>query len=67
MSVVVTDRYLPDLVVWVVLTTCDPGYADSPAARLLLASSSGTAAEVYVTVELGELARRGVVDPRAAR
>ena len=56
--VVIAERYLPDFLVWVSLTTRDAGYLRSLEARFLLALSMKADVKVYVTASKAELAKR---------
>ena len=56
--IVVAERYLPDFLVWVALTTRDIGYLRSLEARFILALSMKVDLKVYVTASETELARR---------
>jgi len=55
---VVAERYLPDFLVWVSLTTRDAGYLRSLEARFLLALAMRADVKVYVTASEAELAKR---------
>lgn len=56
--IVVAERYTPDFLVWVSLTTRDIGYLRSLEAKFMLALSAKTSARVYVTASEAELIRR---------
>jgi len=55
---VVAERYLPDFLVWVSVTTRDAGYLRSLEARFLLALAMRTDVRIYVTASEAELAKR---------
>ncbi|MEM0471726.1 MAG: AAA family ATPase [Sulfolobales archaeon] len=55
---VIAERYIPDFIVWVALTTRDPRYVNSIAARFLLGLASRAEIMVYVAAEPEELLRR---------
>jgi len=55
---VVAERYAPDFITWVSLTTNDQHYPESIEANFLLALSSKAHAKIYVTATLKELSRR---------
>ncbi len=55
---VVAERYLPDFIVWIALTTNDPQYINSFTAGFLLGISSRAKASMYVTAKQDELVRR---------
>jgi len=57
-SWVIAERYLPDFLTWVSLTTKDQHYPESIEAKFLLALSSKAHAKIYVTATLSELSRR---------
>jgi len=57
--VVVADRYVLDLVVWVALVTGDEGFLRSILARHLLVLASRSDTAFLVTADPRELARRG--------
>ena len=63
---VIAERYVPDFIAWVSLTTRDECYLGRLEARFMLALSMKTDARVYVTASEVELARRrgGEVDQR---
>ena len=48
--IVIAERYLPDFLVWVMLTTRDIGYLRSLEAKFILALSMKEYVKVYVTV-----------------
>jgi len=56
--VVIAERYLPDFLVWVSLTTRDARYLRSLEARFLLALSRKADVRVYVTASEAELTKR---------
>jgi hypothetical protein len=61
---VVAERYTPDFLVWVAVTTDDPGYLSSISARFLLALALRAKAKIYVKAELRKLIeRRTDMDP----
>jgi signal recognition particle receptor subunit beta len=62
--VVVAERYLPDFLVWVSLTTRDANYLRRLEAKFMLALSMKVNVRVYVTASEAELAKRrsGEVD-----
>jgi len=55
---VVAERYVPDFITWVSLTTSDRSYPESIEAKFLLALSSKAHSKIYVTASLEELLRR---------
>ncbi|QOJ79268.1 hypothetical protein IG193_02050 [Infirmifilum lucidum] len=55
---VIAERYLPDFIVWVSLTTRDVSYLRSLEARFLLALSEKASVKVYVRASEAELAKR---------
>jgi thymidylate kinase len=55
---VIAERYAPDFLVWVSLTTGDTGYLGSLEARFMLALSGKADAKVYVKASHAELMRR---------
>jgi len=55
---VIAERYSPDFVIWVSLTTDDQSYVRTGEARFLLALSSKAHARFYVTASIKELLRR---------
>jgi len=57
-SWVIAERYAPDFITWVSLTTDDRRYPESIEAKFLLALSSRAHAKIYVTAALKELSRR---------
>jgi len=57
-SWVIAERYAPDFVAWVSLTTSDQDYLESVEAKFMLALSSRANAKIYVTASLGELLKR---------
>ena len=56
--VVIAERYLPDFLVWVSLTTRDAGYLKRLEARLALILTMKTSVRIYVTASEAELMRR---------
>jgi energy-coupling factor transporter ATP-binding protein EcfA2 len=61
---VVAERYIPDFLVWVVITTDDPSYLGSVSARFLLALALRAKAKIYVKAELQKLIERRMdMDP----
>jgi len=62
--IVVAERYLPDFLVWVTLTTRSTDYLTSLEAKFILALSMKADVKVYVTASETELVRRrcGEVD-----
>ena len=56
--VVIAERYLPDFLVWVSLTTRDTRYLRSLEAKFMLALSAKTSMNFYVTASEAELAKR---------
>jgi thymidylate kinase len=56
--VIVAERYLPDFLTWVSLTTRDEDYLKRLEARFLLALSKKADVKVYVTASEAELAKR---------
>jgi len=61
---VIAERYIPDFIVWVTITTDDPAYIKSFTARFLLSLLSKTGTKVYITADYAELlSRRNDVDP----
>lgn len=55
---VIAERYTPDFVVWVSLTTRDEGYIGGLQSRFMLALSMHASIRVYVTASLEEILRR---------
>lgn len=55
---VVAERYVPDFLVWIALTTNDPDYLKSFSARLLLAIASKAKVKIYITAEHRKLIKR---------
>lgn len=55
---VIAERYLPDFITWVAITTNDEGYLGSSDALFLLTLTSKAEVRVYVTADLDELKRR---------
>jgi RecA/RadA recombinase len=65
---VVAERYIPDFLVWVAVTTDDPGYLSSISARFLLALALRAKAKIYVKAELRKLIERRMdMDPSFIR
>ena len=65
---VIAERYIPDFIVWVTLTTNDPAYPRSFGAKFLLSLLRRTRIKVYITAEYAELLnRRNDVDPSFLR
>jgi hypothetical protein len=64
--VVIGERYLPDFLAWVSLTTRDTDYIGSLEAKFMLALSTKASVKVYVTASKAELAKRrgGEVDQK---
>ncbi len=56
--IVIAERYVPDFIVWVTLTTDDPQYYNSFVSRFLSALALNSKARVYVTAEYRELIKR---------
>lgn len=66
-SWVVAERYAPDFITWVSLTTNDQTYPERIEAKFLLALSSNADVKVYVTATIDELSkRRKETDPKFA-
>jgi hypothetical protein len=63
---VIAERYVPDFLVWVSLTTRDEDYLKRLEARFMLTLSMKTYVKVYVTASEAELAKRrsGEVDQK---
>lgn len=57
-SSVIAERYAPDFIAWVSITTSDQRYPDSIEAKFLLTLSSKAHAKIYVTATPKELSRR---------
>jgi thymidylate kinase len=55
---VVADRYIPDFIVWISVTTGDPHYTEKSEIKFLLPLSWKAQAKIYVTATLEELLRR---------
>ncbi|HVP24251.1 MAG TPA: hypothetical protein VMS77_10115 [Conexivisphaerales archaeon] len=55
---VVAERYIPDFLVWVTLTTRDPSYPRTIYGRFLLSLLSRTRTKYYITADFPELVRR---------
>jgi len=62
-SWVIAERYLPDFITWVSLTTNDQRYPESIEAKFLLALTSKAQVKIYVTATLKELSRRKETNP----
>jgi len=61
---VIAERYIPDFLVWAVITTDDPSYLSSISARFLLALALRTKAKIYVKADLQKLIERRMdMDP----
>jgi len=61
---VIAERYIPDFLVWVVITTDDPSYLSSISARFLLALALRAKVKIYVKADLQKLIeRRKDMDP----
>jgi len=56
--IVIAERYLPDFLVWVSVTTRDASYLMSLEARFLLALAMRADVRVYITASEAELAKR---------
>jgi thymidylate kinase len=56
--VVIAERYVPDFLVWISLTTRDAGYLRSLEARFMLALSTKASVRFYVTASEAELIKR---------
>jgi len=62
---VIAERYIPDFVTWVSLTTGDQNYPEKMEAKFLLLLSSKARVRIYVTAILEELLkRREGTDPK---
>lgn len=57
-SWVLAERYVPDFLTWVSLTTDDQHYPERIGAKFLLALSSKPHTKIYVTATIKELSRR---------
>jgi thymidylate kinase len=55
---VIAERYIPDFLVWIVITTDEPGYLSSISARFLLALASSTKVKIYVKADFQKLIER---------
>ena len=55
---VIAERYIPDFLVWVVITTDDPSYLSSIGARFLLALALRAKVKIYVKADLQKLIER---------
>jgi len=61
---VIAERYIPDFLVWVVITTDDSSYLSSISARFLLALALMAKAKIYVKADLQKLIERRMdMDP----
>lgn len=60
--VVVGERFLPDFVAWVAVTTRDLGYLNKPEARWLLSLTRGAVC-IYITAPREEILRRRGREP----
>jgi hypothetical protein len=61
---VIAERYIPDFLVWVVITTDDPSYLSSISARFLLALALRAKVKIYVKADFQKLIeRRKDMDP----
>jgi len=61
---VIAERYIPDFLVWVVITTDDPSYLSSISARFLLALALRSKVKIYVKADFQKLIeRRKDMDP----
>jgi len=61
---VIAERYIPDFLVWVSVTTDDPSYLNSFSARFLLALTLKTRVRIYVKADIKKLIdRRSDMDP----
>jgi len=61
---VIAERYIPDFLVWVAVTTDDPSYLNSFSARFLLALTLKARIRIYVKADIKKLIdRRGDMDP----
>jgi len=61
---VIAERYIPDFLVWVVITTDDPSYLSSISARFLLALALRAKVKIYVKADLQKLIERRMdMDP----
>ena len=57
-STVIAERYVPDFIVWVTLTTEDPKYYNSFASKFLIALALRSKVRLYLTAEYAELIKR---------
>jgi hypothetical protein len=55
---VIAERYIPDFLVWIVITTDDPGYLSSITARFLFALALRAKAKIYVKADFQKLIKR---------
>jgi energy-coupling factor transporter ATP-binding protein EcfA2 len=62
-SKVVCERYVPDLLVWISLTTDDPKFLGSALGRFLLKLSSKVDVGIHVTARSDELIKRTDLEP----
>jgi thymidylate kinase len=61
---VIAERYIPDFLVWVAVTTDEPGYLNSFSARFLLALTLKAKIRIYVKADIKKLIdRRSDMDP----
>jgi len=61
---VIAERYIPDFLVWVVITTDDPSYLSSISARFLLALALRSKVKIYVKADFQKLIERRMdMDP----
>ncbi|MGD0329215.1 MAG: AAA family ATPase [Nitrososphaeria archaeon] len=56
--IVIAERYVPDFIVWVTLTTNDLNYCKSFSSRFLNALALKSKARIYITAEYRELIKR---------
>jgi thymidylate kinase len=60
----IAERYIPDFLVWVAVTTNDPSYLNSFSARFLLALTLKARVRIYVKADTSKLIdRRSDMDP----
>lgn len=55
---IIAERYIPDFLVWVAVTTNDPSYLNSFSARTLLALTLKTRIRIYVKADIKKLIDR---------
>jgi len=61
---VIAERYIPDFLVWIVITTDDPSYLSSISARSLLALALRSKVKIYVKADFQKLIERRMdMDP----